>query len=115
MKKNVILWDNWPKPEPDDKFADDVVGQPMLVSPVQHHPSTEYLCDIDEFDFRIMHTNFNITGDVAEVIEGVDGVETLEIFTRYRARVGIGKCFVFRDVRDKIATAVNLHLEKPCK
>ena len=44
-------------------------------------------------NFWLAHTNFNITQSISEQIEKVDGVETLDIFTRYRFRIAIGKAF----------------------
>jgi hypothetical protein len=40
------------------------------------------------FDFWIMHTNFDITPTIAATISNIEGVETIEILTRYRARIG---------------------------
>lgn len=61
---------------------------------------------IRQFEFRIGHTNFDITEDVALAIEETVGVESLTIFSRYRFMVGIGKMFDFRkvrlDIEDKI-------------
>jgi hypothetical protein len=39
------------------------------------------------------HTNFDITRRVAETIEITEGVETLDIYTRYRFRISVGKAF----------------------
>jgi hypothetical protein len=42
----------------------------------------------------------------ADIIETTSGVETLDIFTRYRFRIGVGKAFsdseVMRDINNKI-------------
>jgi hypothetical protein len=47
-----------------------------------------------------------VTEEIYDVIEEVDGVEILDIFTRYRFRIGIGEVFdagtVMRDVRRKV-------------
>ena len=45
------------------------------------------------FNFWTGHTNFNITGHVLKIIEETEGVETLDIFTRYRFRIAVGKAF----------------------
>jgi hypothetical protein len=58
------------------------------------------------FKFWIGHTNFNITQNVASIIEKVDGVEILDIFTRYRFRIAIGKAFKDRNVMQNIQQAV---------
>ncbi len=54
--------------------------------------------DSQSFNFWIAHTNFNITDSIASLIERTDGVEVLDILTRYRFRIGIGKIFRDRDV-----------------
>ena len=50
----------------------------------------------------IGHTNFNITPTVKDQIEKIEGVEILEVMSRYRFFVGVGKMFEFSDVRKKI-------------
>jgi hypothetical protein len=64
------------------------------------------------FNFWIGHTNFNIVKDIADIIEESEGVETLDIITRYRFRVGIGKVFKDRDVMKQINDNVKKYTEK---
>ena len=45
------------------------------------------------FNFWVGHTNFDISKKIANIIEKTDGVETLDIFTRYRFRIAVGKAF----------------------
>lgn len=47
------------------------------------------------FDFWWMHTNFDITNDIKNTVKVVPGVETLEVYTRYRMRVGFSKSGLF--------------------
>jgi hypothetical protein len=58
------------------------------------------------FNFWMGHTNFNITKPIAYIIEKTDGVETLDIYTRYRFRVGFGKLFedgeIMREINSKV-------------
>lgn len=49
----------------------------------------------NQFDFWWMYTNFDITNDIRDIIKKVPGIETLEIYTRYRARVGFPKSGFF--------------------
>lgn len=58
------------------------------------------------------HTNFNISLGVADIIEKTDGVETLDIFSRYRFRIGIGKLFVSSEVMSNINKKVYQYLDK---
>jgi hypothetical protein len=57
------------------------------------------------------HTNFDISKKIAQMIERTDGVETLDIFTRYRFRVSIGKAFddseTMRNINKTIYSELN--------
>ena len=56
----------------------------------------------DSFDCWLGHTNFNLTEEIKEGLNKVDGIEVLKICSRYRFFVGIGKMFDFSDVRERI-------------
>jgi hypothetical protein len=58
------------------------------------------------------HTNFNISLGVADIIEKTEGVETLDIFSRYRFRIGIGKLFISNEVMSNINKKVYNYLDK---
>lgn len=57
---------------------------------------------ITNFDCWIGHTNFDITNKTKQILDQVEGVEVLKIFSRYRFFIGIGKMFDFKDVRSTI-------------
>ena len=59
------------------------------------------------FKFWIGHTNFDITPKVSDIIEKIEGVEVLNIYTRYRFRIGIGHCFKDRNVMSFIQEKIN--------
>ena len=59
------------------------------------------------FKFWIGHTNFDITSQVSDIIEKTEGVEVLNVYTRYRFRIGIGHCFKDRNVMSYIQEKVN--------
>lgn len=65
-----------------------VIASPMGIIPYSEHTASGKI-----FNFWTGHTNFNISKDVIDILESVDGVETLDIFTRYRFRIAVGKCF----------------------
>lgn len=65
-----------------------VIASPMGLIPYNEHTASSKI-----FNFWLGHCNFDITTDVAKIIEATDGVEILDIFTRYRFRIAIGKCF----------------------
>ena len=54
------------------------------------------------FDCWIGHTNFNITLDIKNKLDTIEGVELLKVFSRYRFLVGVGRMFKFTDVRKRI-------------
>ena len=58
------------------------------------------------FNFWVGHTNFSLSSPIVNIIEQTDGVETLDIFTRYRFRIGIGTLFkagsVFSDIEERV-------------
>ena len=78
-----------------------VMATPMGIIPVTENTASGKL-----FNFWMGHTNFNITKKIATIIEDTDGVESLDIYTRYRFRVSVGKAFedstVMRKINDNI-------------
>lgn len=78
-----------------------VIATPMGIIPVNDNTASNKI-----FNFWMGHTNFDITYNIARVIELTEGVETLDIFTRYRFRVGIGKAFedsiVMRTINQRV-------------
>jgi hypothetical protein len=49
---------------------------------------TENTLAANRFEFWIAHTNFDITKEFIVQLEQIAGVETVEVFTRYRMRIG---------------------------
>jgi len=96
-------------PEPYEKFKDlkshtvRVMATPMGIIPITENTASSKI-----FNFWTGHTNFNITRKLAEIIEDTEGVEALDIFTRYRFRIAIGKVFtdshVMRNINDNVYT-----------
>jgi hypothetical protein len=60
----------------------------------------------NNFDCWIGHTNFNITEDIKNKLNTIDGVEVLKIMSRYRFFVGIGRMFDFKEVREQIENTI---------
>jgi len=78
-----------------------VMATPMGIIPINENTASSKI-----FNFWVGHTNFNITNKIAQIIEETDGVETLDIFTRYRFRIAIGKVFtdsnVMKNINDNV-------------
>jgi hypothetical protein len=49
----------------------------------------------NQFDFWVMHTNFPITHDILTILDNIDGIETIEVLTKYRIRIGFPKSGLF--------------------
>jgi len=129
---NKIVWEKWNDPfgdnleeskwnnyddtenDEDTEYLQSQISKPVKViaSPLGLIPYNEYTASSKIFNFWIGHTNFNISQDVTDVIEDCDGVEILDIFTRYRFRIAVGKCFTDSEVMQIVESAVITHLAK---
>lgn len=130
-EESLIIWQKWFDPfgeddanelnansveESDDLDEDseynhshiDHLKKPMkaIATPMGIIPYTENTASSKIFNFWVGHTNFTITNSIVDIIENVDGVESLDIFTRYRFRIAIGKVFddarVMKEINDQI-------------
>lgn len=63
------------------------------------------------FNFWIGHTNFNLSPKIVTIIENSEGVEILDVYTRYRFRIGIGQLFHAGDVMSMINKCVYKYLD----
>ena len=73
-------------------------------------PISQQLMDdmamLSNFDCWIAHTNFDITRDIKNKLNKVQGVELLKICSRYRFFIGIGKMFDFKQVRKNVEKSI---------
>lgn len=123
----TIIWEKWKDPlgyddedtnEPTDfideedeevfptthkvkKIKCNIINTPFGMIPVNENTASSEI-----FNFWTGHSNFAITKTVAELIESTSGVETLNVFTKYRFRIAIGKAFndsqVMRNINNNI-------------
>lgn len=82
----------------------------VLSTPMGFIPMDQTMPAGKIFNFWMGHANFNITKPIAYIIEKTDGVETLDIYTRYRFRIGVGKLFDDGDVMREINSQIYEHL-----
>lgn len=128
MSKKVIKWEKWKDPfaneaatetvEEEERAYKDSYEQletlstktrysgPLLVGPMGVIPINENNAPSKVYNFHMMYTNFNLSDQVVKKIEECSGVETLDVFTRYRARIGIGKVFDAEKVKKRIKKAL---------
>jgi hypothetical protein len=120
MKKKFV-WEKWHNPFEEemkvsssqppenevDFYNEEAEEQPHHMQ-IQEGPPFGYISALlehnrflDSFDFWVLHTNFDITIDIKEFIESTPGVESLDIMTRYRARIGMTKAGLFNNTQVK--------------
>lgn len=123
--KHNIIWEKWVDPfgqnqeetkwseYDNDNISSDIEDEEIRfqkINAIATHmgiiPYNEYTDCSKIFNFWLGHTNFDITQNVADIVQSIDGVETLDIFTRYRFRVAFGKAFSDREVMGKITETI---------
>jgi hypothetical protein len=107
------------KPEKEwSEDDEDEVGQltlirPVIPTPAGMMPVNVYGSLTKAFNFWVAHTNFDITPEIRDAIKTVPGVETLDILTRYRMRIGFGHAFDSAEVKEAIHEACQIHFPAP--
>lgn len=91
-----------------DQIIDKIPKEKVKViySPMGLIPYNEHTASSKIFNFWVGHTNFTITKEIVDTIESVDGIEILDVFTRYRFRIAIGKCFEDSDVMSSVSNTI---------
>jgi hypothetical protein len=84
-------------PYEDEEWQDQ--GQLLI-------PASEKVMDSislsTNFNCWMGYTNFNLTGEIQDKLNKMDGIEALKICGRYRFFIGVGKMFDFTEVRNAI-------------
>jgi len=85
-----------------------VISSPLGIIPYNEHSASSKI-----FNFWVGHTNFNLSKKVCDTIEKIEGVEILDVFTRYRFRIAIGKAFKDNEVLNTIKLSINSLFNMP--
>lgn len=132
--KEKIIWEKWVDPyiqdfaetewpdfvdtneydDPDDDEENKTAKikkhtMYAISSPMGLIPFNEYSSPSKIFNFWVGHTNFDITQNLALLIEQASGVEILDIFTRYRFRIAIAKAFKDSEVMSTINSMIKIY------
>lgn len=137
-KSEIIVWEKWRDPfgyddidenisreeeeeDKDDEYYDveenkkniiiKNIKEQFILTPLGLMPLTENTASSKIFNFWTGHTVFSISKKIVNIIENIDGVETLDIFTRYRFRVSVGKAFDDSVVLRKVVDSVFNHIQ----
>jgi hypothetical protein len=124
----VIIWEKWKDPfggdedvdedptkywdEENEEDLEDIKRSKVIVTPMGLIPYSENTNASKIFKFWVGHTNFTISQRIASMLEEIDGIETLDIYTRYRFRIGIGKTFNDREVMSNINKVLYSYIEQ---
>lgn len=109
-----IVWKRWVDPlaraiRKHQHEEHDVLG-PVIVGPAGIVPIDVSNLPSKSFNFWVAHTDFNLSGALANRLEAVAGVESLDILTRYRFRLAIGRAFDPETVKRSIEDCCRGHL-----
>lgn len=130
---NIIIWEKWKDPfgfeneetdENIEKNIEDIEDEEstkiktqvkkikcqIITTPFGVIPVDENTASSEIFNFWTGHTNFAVSQDISKIIEDTSGVETLNVFTKYRFRIAIGKAFKDSSVMRKINQRVYSYL-----
>lgn len=125
INDHIIIWEKWKDPfgfdnaesvdvSYDDDHDNEQFIEPnikkikcqLISTPLGIISFNETISSNDIFNFWTGHSNFALTKIISSIIENTAGVETLNIFTKYRFRIGIGKAFsdslVMRDINKNV-------------
>jgi len=134
--KHVILWEKWKDPwnkkadedtqddhwdkadydlietnRDDDEDETEEEGR-VIITPMGAFPILNRNSPGKVFNLWIGHTNFKISDKIVKLIADTLGVETFDVYTPYRMRIGIGKLFQPKDVTHTIDITLQKHLQK---
>ena len=104
MTGRYIKPENEVKPDIDDFMEEDEDEDEGMV--VMQFPITRELMDgiklCSNYDCWIGHCNFVITNKTFDQLDNMNGVEYLDVLSKYRFIIGLGKAFTLTDVRGEL-------------
>lgn len=97
----------------NDEIIRSKINKPIKViaSPMGLIPYNEHTASSKIFNFWVGHTNFDISQPIIDIIEKSHGIELLDVFTRYRFRIAIGKSFSDSDTMISLNEKIQIFLE----
>lgn len=123
--RNKIIWQYWQNPYVDmheneyvpeeeakiplpwDDQPQEIKVRPVVVTPMGLMPVQPFQNLTTRYQFWLGHTNFDINREVATKIEQCEGVELLDILSRYCFRIASGLAFDNGSVRTNIQRLLN--------
>lgn len=87
--------------EEEEEYEEEHTYQQNILLPISEK-LIEDMAMLSNFDCWMAYTNFDITEDIKNILNTIEGIEIMRICSRYRFFIGIGKMFKFQDVRSEI-------------
>ena len=82
-----------------------------VMTPYGMLPLTDDTLASRKFKFWVGHATFRLPEEYYNIIGPAEGVETLDILTPYRFRIGVGKMFVDRTVMSQVRDNMVEHVK----
>ena len=95
----------------EQQESESLVPIKGVMTPYGMLPLTDDTLASRKFKFWVGHSNFRLTEDYYNIIGPTEGVETLDILTPYRFRIGVGKMFVDRTVMSRVRDNMIEHVK----
>jgi hypothetical protein len=91
----------------DYETVEQAASQSNIMLPISEK-LVEDMTMLSNFDCWMAYTNFDITEDIKDILNAIEGVEVMRICSRYRFFLGVGKMFNFKQVRSDIEQSLIL-------
>lgn len=113
MKDYKIVWDKLKLPndkeedeeedteEENYEYSEEEVRPNFHIAQILSGGENPFV-QLKTFNFWTAHTNFRINKEVAAIVWGVDGVESLDVISPYRFHVSVGRVFDEQQVKREI-------------
>lgn len=100
MNKRIIKWEKFHNPLLNINDNGEEDNSKIVVRATPFGPEGWKLNpDFPSEKVYIGHTNFDLDEDIKNILDNIDGVEILEIYSPYRMRITIGKAFNAKKIR----------------
>ena len=86
----------------DENDEDYDRPEELITSPFGVFHIKDFFNPMKQYQWQICHTNFNISQNVLDKLEKIDGIEKIVIFSRYRILIAFGKAFSIMSVKKDI-------------
>jgi hypothetical protein len=101
ISKEVMNYEEVDEEEYEQYEESELQNAQNLMLPISEK-LLEDMTMLSNFDCWMAYTNFDITPEIKEILNDIEGIEIMRICSRYRFFIGVGKMFSFKQVRSDI-------------